>query len=183
MPEQNTSSITHIVKKYSSQLLRFIRGKVGKMEDAEDVLQEVWYQLSRMTNINDLESVSGWLYYVTKNKITDLYRKKKETSLDEISIETADGEINFKEILLLDDTGNPELGAFKELFWKELMSALEELPEKQRQVFILNEIEDKTLQEIADIQNENIKTIISRKGYALKHLRKRLLYLYNDLNQ
>ena len=74
------------------------------------------------------------------------------------------------------------MAIFKEQFWHELMEALDELPENQREVFLLNEIEDYTLQEIADKKNENLKTIISRKGYAVKHLRKRLQHLYNELN-
>ena len=90
-------------------------------------------------------------------------------------------EISIKDALLLDDSNNPELVIFKELFWDELMKALEELPENQRFVFIENEIEDKTLQKIADETGENLKTIISRKGYAMKYLKKRLLPLYNEL--
>jgi RNA polymerase sigma factor (sigma-70 family) len=87
-----------------------------------------------------------------------------------------------KDILLADDSNSPELGVFKEMFWNELMKALDELPEKQKRVYIQNELEDKTLQEIADEEGENIKTIISRKSYAVKHLRKRLQSLYDDLN-
>ena len=81
----------------------------------------------------------------------------------------------------MDVTGNPELALFKELFWKELFTSLDELPENQKQVYILNELEDLTLQEIALQTGENLKTIISRKGYAVKHLRSKLNYLYNEL--
>ena len=84
--------------------------------------------------------------------------------------------------MLLDENASPELALFKEEFWSELMQALDELPENQKEVFLLNEIEDFTLQEIADQKGENLKTIISRKGYAVKHLRKRLQHLYNELN-
>ncbi|RQO30602.1 RNA polymerase subunit sigma-24 [Taibaiella sp. KBW10] len=181
MPENNALSITDTVKKYGSQLLGFIKGKVKKLEDAEDVLQDVWYQFSRLTNINELESVSGWLYFVAKNKITDLYRKRTTDSLEDYTYETEDGEFNIKDVLLLDDSNHPELTMFKEVFWKAFMEALAELPEHQRDTFVLNEIEDKTLQEIADMQQENIKTVISRKGYAVKHLRKRLEPLYREL--
>lgn len=85
-------------------------------------------------------------------------------------------------MLLLDDSQDPELEQFKEHFWNELFEALDELPEKQREVFVLNELEDLTLQEIADRTGESIKTIISRKRYAMTYLRKRLNDLYNDLN-
>jgi RNA polymerase sigma factor (sigma-70 family) len=162
--------------------LRFINSKVAKTEDAEDILQEVWFQTSRLTNLNELENVGAWLYSVTRNKIIDSYRKKKSESLEDFVYQDEDGELNVKDILLADDSNSPELGVFKEMFWNELMKALDELPEKQKRVYIQNELEDKTLQEIADEEGENIKTIISRKSYAVKHLRKRLQSLYDDLN-
>jgi len=183
MAEKNSRSFTDIVKTYGSQLLRFVKGKVKKTEDAEDILQEVWYQLSRPTNMDELENASAWLYAVTRNKITDSYRKKKSESLDELLEGDEEGESAFpvRQFLLADDSNNAELKLFKDIFWDELMKALEELPEKQRRVFILNEMEEKTLQEIADMENENLKTIISRKGYAVKHLRLRLRSLYEEL--
>ncbi len=181
MTETKSVSLTEVVKNYGSQLLRFINSKVAKTEDAEDILQEVWYQTSRLTNLNELENVGAWLYSVTRNKIIDNYRKKKTESLEDFVYQDEDGELNVKDILLADDSNNPEIAMFKDMFWDELMKALEELPEKQKRVYIQNELEDKTLQEIADEEGENIKTIISRKSYAVKHLRKRLQRLYNDL--
>lgn len=181
MSKETEKSITQTVNQFGKRLFSFIRGKVKTQEDAEDILQDVWYQYSGLDDAEEIENVSGWLFQVARNKVIDLYRKKKPELLDDYSYENDEGEIDFKEILLLDDSENPELQMFKELFWEELMDALEELPEKQRQVFILNEFEDLTLQEIADKNNENLKTIISRKGYAVKHLRKRLNYLYEEL--
>ena len=181
MNVNNKMTVGETVKKYSQQLFSFIKGKTKTAEDAEDILQEVWYQLSRIANFEDLENVSAWLYSVSRNKITDLYRKKKTDNLEDYSYENEDGEFEIKDILLLDDSQSPELILFKDLFWKELMEALDELPENQRQVFIENEMEDKTLQQIANEQGENIKTIISRKGYASKYLRKKLQPLYNDI--
>jgi len=178
------TSVAQSVKKYGGQLLNFVKGKVKSLEDAEDILQDVWYQFSNLGNIDELESISGWLYYVAKNKITDLYRKKKPDSLEDMAHqEDEEGGFSIMDVLLMDDSNNAELALYKEMFWKELMAALEELPENQRQTFMLNEIEDKTLQEIADLQGENIKTVISRKGYAVKHLRKRLNHLYQELYQ
>ena len=171
----------HTVNQYGKQLLGFIRGKVETDEDAEDVLQDVWYQLSKLDELISIESISGWLYRVAKNKITDRFRKKKSEALDDFSFESEDGEINFKDILLT-DSRTPEDEYFKKLFWDELMHALDELPEKQRSVFIQNELDDMSLQSIADQSGENIKTIISRKGYAVKHLRERLTNLYHDIN-
>jgi RNA polymerase sigma factor (sigma-70 family) len=182
MTEKSQNSVSNAIETYGNQILGFIKSKVENTEDAKDLLQDVWYQLSRLTNIDEIESMSGWLYRVARNKITDSYRKKKPEALEGFTVDSEDGEFFYKELLLADDTGNPELAMFKELFWKELTDALDELPPNQKEVFVLNEIEDKTLQEIADNSGVNIKTIISRKGYAVKHLRKRLDYLYNELN-
>ncbi len=173
-------SIIQAVKTYGQQLFGFIRGRVPTDEDAEDVLQEVWYQLSSQSEVEAIESVSGWLYRVARNKITDRFRKKKPEALEDLGYEDADGVWNIKDILLTDAL-SPEEEYVRQLFWEELMAALDELPEKQREVFILNELEDRTLQAIADEKGENLKTIISRKGYAVKHLRSRLENLYQDL--
>lgn len=183
MADNKSKSITESIKTYGGQLLRFVRGRVKKDEDAEDILQEVWYQFSRLTNIEDLENVGAWLYSVTRNKITDNYRKRKEESLDSMLDEDEEAaQFPIRQLLLADDAQNPDLKLFKDIFWDELMKALDELPEKQRKVFVLNEIDDMTLKEIAALENENIKTIISRKGYAVKHLRLRLRSLYDELN-
>lgn len=176
------TSIVDTIKQYSKQLFGFIRGKVPNNEDAEDISQEVWYQLSKVVDLDEIESISGWLYRVARNKITDRFRKKNAEALADFIYQDEDGDFNFKDILMPDTSATPEDNFFKELFWEELLRALNELPENQRNVFIWNELEDLTLQEIANKTNENLKTIISRKGYAVKHLRKRLQNLYNELN-
>lgn len=181
MSEKNAKTFSEVVKEYGGQLLRFVKARVKKTADAEDILQEVWYQFSRVTNIEDLGNAGAWLYSVTRNKITDSYRKKKDESLDELTEASDDDSFPIAHLLVADETDNPELKMFKDIFWDELMKALEELPEKQRKVYILNEIEEMTLQEIANLENENLKTIISRKSYAVKHLRLRLRGLYNEL--
>ena len=182
MSEQKAISITKAIQQFGKNLLGFVRGRVNTTEDAEDIVQDVWYQLSKLNNIAELENVSAWLYAVARNKITDKSRKKTNLALEDYVYENDDGDFNFKEILLLDDSNNPELGLFKEMFWKEFQQAIEELPPNQKEVYLLNEMEDMTLQEIADQKGENLKTIISRKGYAVKHLRNRLNYLYEELN-
>jgi RNA polymerase sigma factor (sigma-70 family) len=181
MTESKAMTIAETVKQYSRQLFAFIQGKTKTAEDAEDILQEVWYQLSRLVNLDELENVSAWLYTVSRNKITDLYRKKKSDNLEDYFYENEDGIFEIKDILLLDESQNPELSMLKDLFWKELLEALKELPANQRLVFIENEMEGKTLQQIAEEQGENSKTIISRKGYATKHLRKKLHLIYEDI--
>lgn len=174
-------TVSETIITYSKQLFSFIRGKTKSIEDAEDILQEVWYQLSRMTNVDELENVSAWLYTVTKNKITDLYRKKTTDRLEQYVEQDDEGMSIIKEILLADENLSPELTYYKTVFWDELMKALDELPENQRAVFVANELEDKTLQNIADELDIPLKTVISRKSYAVKYLRTKLLPLYYDL--
>ena len=159
-------------------MFAFIRSRVSATEDAEDILQDVWYQLSNQSSTEEINSMSGWLHRVARNKITDNYRKKKSEKLnDEFSNEEDD--ISFVNIFLA-EPNNVETKQLQQLFWETLLDALEELPQKQREVFILNELEEKTLQQIADMQNEKLKTVISRKRYAVQHLRKRLEDLYNE---
>jgi RNA polymerase sigma factor (sigma-70 family) len=177
---EKSQNIIQAVSLYGKQLLGFIRSKVQSNEDAEDILQDVWFQYSSISELETIESVSGWLYKVAKNKITDRFRKKRTEHLEDFIFETESGEINIKEILLADPV-SAEDRFFKKMFWDELMLALEELPEKQRSVFVQHELQEMSLQEIADKTGESIKTIISRKGYAVKHLRERLAELYHDL--
>ena len=177
-PKQN--SVVQAVRDYSKRLSLFIRKRVRSVEDAEDILQDVWYQLSNVVDLSQIEQLNAWLFRVARNKITDRYRRQTpEDSLDSMGFEDDDGTWHIADILLADAT-TPETQYMRDLFWAELIAALDELPEAQRQVFILNELEDKTLQDIADATGENLKTIISRKGYAVKHLRKRLNVLYEE---
>ena len=180
MAPQARQNIIDTVKDYSKRLFSFIRGRVPRDEDAEDILQDVWYQYSNTVETEVIEQVSGWLHRVARNKITDRYRKRRDKLLDDYQVEDEDGVIGFKEILLA-DYQNPETEHLKQLFWEQLFQALDELPRNQRDVFIWNELEDRTFAEIAEQTGENIKTLISRKGYAVKHLRKRLETLYHEL--
>jgi RNA polymerase sigma factor (sigma-70 family) len=172
-------SIIQTVSAYGTRLFGFIRSRVNSDEDAEDILQEVWYQLSNRGEVETLESVSGWLYRVAKNKIIDRSRKKKDELLDDFGTEDEEGAFQLPEYLLA-TFNDPSSESLRKLFWEELTNALNELPQKQRNVFVWNELEEMTLQQIADKEQENIKTIISRKRYAVQHLRKRLEELYNE---
>jgi RNA polymerase sigma factor (sigma-70 family) len=172
-------TIIHTVKEFSSRLFGFIRSRVSSDEDAEDILQEVWYQLSSRNETETLESISGWLYRVAKNKIIDRSRKKKERLLEDYTVEDDDGDLYIPDYLMT-TFSDPSLDELRKLFWEALTSALNELPEKQRQVFVWNELEEMTLQQIADNEHENIKTIISRKRYAVQHLRNKLEDLYKE---
>lgn len=171
--------IIQTIKSYGRQLLGFIRNRVPDSEDAEDILQDVWYQLSKQSAPEDIESMSGWLYRVARNKITDNYRKKKNEKLNDDVTADDENDLSIADIFLT-EPDNIETKELQQLFWETLFEALEELPQNQRDVFVLNELEDKTLQQIADLQGEKLKTIISRKRYAIQHLRKRLEDLYNE---
>ncbi len=177
MAEKRERTISNVMREYGNRLFRFIRGRVPTNADAEDITQEVWYQLSRVVELDSIEQISGWLFKVARNRITDSYRKQKPDLLEDYSYENDEGQINFKDILTAETT-SPEDENLKELFWEALFKALDELPEKQKNVFIWNELEDQTFQEIADRTGENIKTLISRKRYAVQHLRDSLQGLY-----
>ena len=176
---EKKQNIIQAVTNYGRQLFGFIRGRVQTDEDAEDILQEVWYQLSSQAKLEDIESVSGWLYRVARNKITDTYRKKKEEALDDVDTVQDDDEWTVPSFMLAENY-DAETAQLQKLFRQSLFDALQELPPNQRNVFIWNELNDMTLQEIARREKENIKTIISRKRYAVQHLRRRLEFLYND---
>ncbi|WP_428329150.1 RNA polymerase sigma factor [Mucilaginibacter sp.] len=179
MTDKSDKNIIKAISDYGKSLFNFIRGRVTTEADAEDILQDVWYQLSNINDTDDIDQLRGWLFKVARNKIIDKSRKKKEDLIDDLVYQDDEDEYNFAELLILDDS-DPESEYIKDLFWQELFTALDELPENQKQVFIWNELEDKTLQQIADETGEKLKTIISRKGYAVKYLRRRLEYLYNE---
>lgn len=171
MAQQN---VLYAVQNYGKRLFGFIRSRVKTDEDAEDILQDVWYQLSSIIDSEPIEQLSSWLYRVSKNRIVDKRRKHKPLSLEDFAFEDEDGELIFPEALLEDYSISPEVEFQNADFREAFLSALSELPERQREVFVLNELEDITLQEIADKTGESIKTIISRKRYAVAQLRKRL---------
>lgn len=172
-------SIQEAVQNYGKRLFGFIRSRVKNDQDAEDILQDVWYQLISIIDTQPIELLSSWLYRVSRNRIVDKKRKHKPQPLEDLAYRDNDGKMVFPEALLSDNR-NPETELervyFRELFYE----ALNELPVKQREVFVWNELEDLTLQEIADQTGESIKTIISRKRYAVAHLRKRLQNMYDD---
>ncbi|MEM7103900.1 MAG: sigma-70 family RNA polymerase sigma factor [Bacteroidota bacterium] len=179
MAEKRNNTIAGAVKAYGQRLYSFIRSRVSSNADAEDILQDVWFQFSKVVDTQPIEQVSGWLFRVARNRVTDNYRKRKPELLEDLGHEDEEGDVPFNEILLADNT-TPETELLRQLFWENLFEALDELPEKQRDVFVRNELEDQTFQQIADETGENIKTLISRKRYAVKHLRERLQDLYEE---
>ena len=181
MSSPSRKNISSVISQFGKRLFGFIRQRVNNEADAEDILQDVWYQLTATVDTEPIEQVSSWLFKVARNKIIDRYRKKKPESLDDaLTFEGEDGEVSFKEILLADNN-NPESEHLRNMFWKELQDALEELPEEQRDVFIWNELEDVPFKEIAERTGVQVNTLISRKRYAVLHLRERLQTLYNEI--
>jgi len=180
MAAERENYINTVFRGLSRQLFGFIRKRVNSTEDAEDILQEVFYQFAG--NTEPIEQASSWLYRVAKNKITDNYRKKKLPLADDLfgSAESEDGIAEWKEILLANDS-NPEMSLLRNIFWEELKAALDELPENQREVFISHEIEDISFREMEEKTGVPVATLITRKRYAVLHLRKRLANLKNEL--
>lgn len=180
MEKNEKGHIARMIEEYGAKLFGFIRKRVSNEEDAEDILQEVWYQFSVALNAEPIEHASAWLHRVAGNKIIDRYRKYKPVSYDELAYEDDEGEISFRDLLLNDDN-TPETKYISGLFWEQLNNALDELPDEQRQVFIWNELEDLSFQQIAEKTGENMNTLLSRKRYAVLHLRKRLKELYDEI--
>lgn len=173
------SHITQVINDYSKRLMGFIRKRVNTEADAEDILQDVFYQF--IGNTQPIEQLTGWLFTVARNKITDKLRKKRPEVVDEIYT-NEDGVNRFQLAdLLFDNTDNPETEYLRALFWEELTRALDELPVEQRDVFILHELEDVSFKKIAIQTGETVNTLISRKRYAVLHLRKRLRTLRDEL--
>jgi RNA polymerase sigma factor (sigma-70 family) len=176
---QKHQSILDAFQNYGKRLFGFIRSRVKNDEDAEDILQDVWYALCLTIDTKPIEQLSTWLYRVSKNKIIDKMRKQTSLSLEDFVYEDEEGEFLFSENMLADNV-NPEKELEAAYFRDSFLEALSELPEKQRQVFVWNELEGFTLREIAGKTGENIKTIISRKRYAVAQLRERLKDLNNN---
>jgi len=181
MSASSGKNITTVISQFGKRLLGFIRQRVSNEADAEDILQDVWYQFTTTVDTEPIEQVSSWLFTVARNKITDRYRKKKPDSLEDLlKPDDEDDGPNFSAILF-DDSNNPETVYLKNLFWKTLQEALDELPEEQKAVFVWNELEDIPFSEIAEQTGEKVNTLISRKRYAVLYLRKQLLDLYNEI--
>ncbi len=180
MSAEDNKNITHIIKSMSRRLLGFIKKRVASPEDAEDILQEVFYQYAG--NAATINQATSWLFTVANNKITDSYRKKKLPLADDIftSSSTDEDSFDWKEILLQSDT-NPETEYLRNIFWEELQMALDELPAEQREVFIEHEMNGVAFKDIEAKTGVGVATLISRKRYAVLHLRERLQILRDEL--
>jgi len=165
------------------RLLNFIRSRVSRIEDAEDILQDIFYQLSRVNNIvNPIENISAWLYRAARNKIIDHHKKKKDEPLP-ASYDEDNDEYIFDEItdIIYGKETTPETEYLRSLIMEEIQNALDDLPKDQREVFVMTELLDYSVKETAEKTHAPVNTVLSRKHYAVKFLRKRLGELYNDV--
>jgi RNA polymerase sigma factor (sigma-70 family) len=168
---------------YRTRLLHFILTKVSLFEDAEDILQDVFYQFSRINSLaNPIENAAAWCYRVAKNRIIDHYRKKKNVPLPSFYDEDEDEYIiDEVEDILYGDEAGPETDYLRLQILEEIDAALADLPQAQREVFVLTEIDGLSVKEIAEKTGTPVNTVLSRKHYAVKHLRTRLQELYRDV--
>ncbi len=179
MADNQRRNITTVINDYSKRLLGFIRKRVSNEADAEDILQDVFYQL--IGNTQPIEQLTGWLFTVARNKITDKKRKHKPELLEDLfSDSDAEEMLNWTE-LFFDIDNNPETDYLRSLFWEALNNALNELPEEQKSVFVLNELEGIPFKEISEQTGASVNTLLSRKRYAVLHLRERLQTLRDEL--
>ena len=176
--------ISEIVAEQGARLRNFIRRRVPDPADAEDIAQDVF---SRLVEANRLlmpiEQVTGWLYTVARNRITDLFRKQKPQAFSETVREDEDGELLQFEELLPSRDGGPEAQYLRGVLIDELEAALEDLPEEQREVFVAHEVEGKSFKEMAAETGVNINTLLARKRYAVLHLRERLQDIYEEFRK
>jgi RNA polymerase sigma factor (sigma-70 family) len=183
MPKDQQSYIIETIKEYGKSLMGFIRKRVSNEADAEDILQDVWYQFSNVINAQPIEETSAWLYRVAKNKILDRHKKHRETLLDDLYKEEVEEETTDLISMLMIEVTTPETAYLRNLFWEQLFLALDELPEEQKQVFIWQELEDQSFDEISAKTGIKFNTLVSRKRYAVLHLRKRLKQLYQEITE
>ncbi len=191
LPEQD-QRISEAVEREQSRLRNFIRRRVPDPRDAEDILQDVFYKLVEANRLlMPIEHVTGWLFRVARNRITDLFRERRPESFSVASIAGKDADdaellqlegLRFEDLLPSPDAG-PEALYARQMLLDELESAVEELPEEQRAVFVAHELEGLSFKQIAAATGVSVNTLLSRKRYAVLHLRERLQEIYDEFTK
>ncbi|MDR0541562.1 MAG: sigma-70 family RNA polymerase sigma factor [Dysgonamonadaceae bacterium] len=184
--EANKDNLEKLIAEYQPQLKSFIRKRVGNREDAEDILQDVFYQLIKTVNtaIDPIEQVAAWLYRVARNTIINHGVKKREEEMPVYQSDESDKAVlkDFSEVLFDDKSSpSPETEYLRSLVWEELETALAELPPEQRKIYEWTELDGIPVKEIAQANDIPVNTLLSRKHYAVLHLRKRMRQLHEDL--
>src|SRR5579862_8468546 len=181
MAVEQDQRISEVVKREQSRLRNFIRRRVPDPLDTEDILQDVFYRLVEANRLlMPIEHVTGWLFRVARNRITDLFRKQEPENFSEIESADEDGDwMPFEDLLPSPDAG-PEALYARNVLLDELELALAELPKEQREVFVAHEFEGRSFKEIASTSGVSVNTLLSRKRYAVVHLRERLQRVYDE---
>jgi RNA polymerase sigma factor (sigma-70 family) len=174
--------ISETIGREQARLRQFIRKRVPDHSDAEDIFQEVFYELIDAYRLmKPVEQVGAWLFRVARNRIIDLFRRKRPAVLGNDSMRTTeDGETHQWEDLLPSPDAGPEAAYARSVLLEELDAALEDLPEEQRDVFVAHEIEGRSFKELSEATGVSINTLLSRKRYAVLQLQRRLQAIYND---
>jgi RNA polymerase sigma factor (sigma-70 family) len=184
MTDEQNHRIAETVEREQSRLRNFIRKRVLDESEAEDILQEVFYELVQAYRLmKPVEQAGAWLFRVARNRIIDRFRKRKPETPSQPAAGEAEGErFNWEDLLPSPDAG-PEAAYAREVLIEEIDAALEELPEEQRQVFVAHELEGRSFNELADSTGLSVNTLLSRKHYAVLHLRRRLRAIYDEFKK
>jgi len=184
MMAQQDQQISEAIEREKPRLRNFIRKRVADQSDAEDILQEVFYELVEAYRMmKPVEQVTAWLFRVARNRITDLFRTKKREGSSEPAGRTVDGEdLQWEDLLPSPDAG-PESAYARSVLLEGLDMALDELPEEQREVFVAHEFLGYSFKELAEQTGVSVNTLLSRKHYAVLHLRERLQSIYDDFRK
>lgn len=184
MAFKRNQRISEVVRREQSRLRNFIRRRVPDPRDAEDVLQDVFYELVEANRLlMPIEHATGWLFRVARNRITDLFRKKQPESFSDAALADEDDELLRLEDLLPSPEAGPEARYARAVLLDELEAAIDELPAEQREVFLAHELEGRSFKEMAAETGVSVNTLLSRKRYAVLHLRERLRSLYDDFTK
>jgi RNA polymerase sigma factor (sigma-70 family) len=183
--EEQDQAVAEAVKRHGSRLRNFIRKRVLDIGDAEDVLQDVFYELTETYRMmKPVEQVTAWMYRVARNRITDLFRRKRVTSLSEpVAEEEGSRAIGTLEDLLPSPDAGPDAIYARNVLLDALDEALMELPEEQRDVFVAHELLGRSFKEMAQETGVSVNTLLSRKRYAVLHLRERLQEIKQDFGK
>jgi len=184
MALEQDQRISEVVKREQSRLRNFIRRRVPDPRDAEDILQDVFYALVEANRLlMPIEHVTGWLFRVARNRITDLFRKKKPESFSDAAIVDQDDERLQLEDLLPSPAAGPEALYARNVLLHELELAIDELPEEQREVFVAHELDGRSFRELSAETGVSLNTLLSRKRYAVLHLRERLQRIFDEFTK
>ena len=174
--------IAGIIERERARLRNFIRRRVPNVEDVEDILQDVFYELvDANRRLMPIDHVTGWLFQVARHRITDLFRRRQPARFADVTITTGDGEVVRVEDLVPSGDAGPEAELMRRRMVAELDQALRDLPDEQRAVFVAHEIEGQSFKEMADETGININTLLARKRYAVLQLRRRLQRVFDEM--